>query len=142
MPGIREDLQITGAMRTVKRIGTHRMEGGLYQDEQGRYYCDCHNEPSEDGTIDIYILSPCNDQEGEPDHCVKAKLLNPPTERERREKAFQFEYMMLSRFQHYGVGKIEDYVEHWAKIPADLKPDWIPENVAKKFEQLINQSNQ
>ena len=154
-------------MRTFKKIGEHRMEGGLYQDEQGRYYCDCYREPKDDGTIEVRILCPSNEPDGEPDYIVTAKLENPPTEREKREKAFRFEYMMLSRLledarAYFGTGDededkwdcryhnenniwgttIESHVkglrEYWDKIPADIKPEWCSEEEIKEYENKIN----
>ena len=154
-------------MRTVRRIGDHFIEGGLYQDEEGRYYCDCHREPKDDGTIEVCILCPSDDPDGEPVHIVTAKLENPPTEREKREKAFQFEYMMLSRLQqdaraYFGTGNeeedkwdcryhnanniwgttIESHVkamrEYWDKIPEDIKPEWCTEAEIEEYERKVN----
>ena len=154
-------------MILIRKIGEHRIEGGLYQDDKGRYYCDGNRYAlQEDNTIEVYMLRPNNDLDGEPDIKVTAKLLNPPTERELREKAFQLEYMMLSRLlgearAFFGTGNeeedkidcryhnanniwgdtIESHIkglrEYWNKIPADLKPEWCSENEIKELECKI-----
>lgn len=154
-------------MTGIRKIGEHYTDGGLYQDDKGRYYCDCNQYAlQEDNTIEVYILQPNNEPDGEPDHKVTAKLLNPPTEREQREKEFQLEYMMLSRLLNdarafFGTGNededkfdcryhntnniwgetIESHIkglrEYWDKIPTDLKPEWCSEDEIKELERKI-----
>ena len=154
-------------MTGIRKIGEHYMEGGLYQDDKGRYYCDCNQYAlQKDNTIEVYMLRPNNEPDGEPDHKVTAELLNPPTEREQREKEFQLEYMMLSRLLNdarafFGSGNEEEDIfdcryhninniwgetieshikglrEYWDKIPTDLKPEWCSEDEIKKLECKI-----
>ena len=128
----------------LKRVGEHRMEGNLYQDSKGYYYVDCHNEPKNDGISTVYRLSPATDSEGEPDKMIECHIViaNPLSEREEREKAFRFDYMMLSRMQmdckyydsaaHFNNAHastirqtIDRMKEIWNKFPKDLKPGWI-----------------
>jgi hypothetical protein len=128
----------------LKRVGEHRMEGNLYKDSKGYYYVDCHNEPKNDGISVVYRLSPATDSEGEPDKMIECHIViaNPLSEREEREKALKFDYMMLSRMQmdckyydnaaqynnaHWQTAKemIESMKERWNKFPDDLKPEWI-----------------
>ena len=83
-------------MITIYKIGKHHMDGGLYKDERGRYYCDCYNKMNEENcTIEVYQLSPYNEPDGEPNIRLTAKLGNPPSEREKREEAYRHDYMML-----------------------------------------------
>ena len=128
----------------LKRVGEHRMEGNLYKDSKGYYYVDCHNEPKNDGISVVYRLSPATDSEGEPDKMIECHIViaNPLSEREEREKAFKFDYMMLSRMQadckyynsaaHFNNAHastirqtIDRMKEIWNKFPEDLKPEWI-----------------
>lgn len=151
----------------LTRIGEHYMEGGLYQDEKGRYYVDGHHEPEDDGVSSVYILSPSDDPDGEPNYMVTChiRILNPLTEKERREKNFRLEYMVLSRlnndisayFGKYGNekkdkwdcryrnasylfgGNVKEHVakmkQLWNKFPEDLKPEWCT------WEQIISYEN-
>ena len=131
------------------------MDGGLYQDEKGRYYCDNFNELKEDGTIEVYQLSPNNEPDGEPNYCVKAFLSNPPSEREKREALYRHDYMMLDRmrmdceyytsveaFNRSHCSTIEDTIkrmkELWNKFPADLKPQWISLEQIEEYERKFN----
>lgn len=83
----------------LTRVGEHRMDGNLYKDSKGNYYVDCHREPKDDGVSSVYILSPSNEPDGEPERLIHChiKILNPMTESEKKQKLYQFEYMMLSR---------------------------------------------
>ena len=138
----------------LKRIGEHRMDGNLYQDSKGYYYVDCHHEPKNDGISVVYRLCPATDSEGEPDKMIEChiRIANPRSEREERERAFKFEYMMLSRLQmdcnyyksaadyenaHCQTAKdlIESMKEHWNKIPEDLKPEWISYEDILEYEK-------
>ena len=151
----------------LKRVGKHFMEGGLYQDRDGKYYVDCHHEPKDDGVSSVYILSPSNEPDGEPERLIHChiKILNPMTESEKKQKLFQFEYMMLSRLnddaaayfgrhgneeedkwdcRYHNVNNIwgstiESHIasmkEHWNKIPDDLKPEWISWEEILEYEK-------
>lgn len=129
-------------MITITKIGEHHMDGGLYQDEKGRCYCDNFNTLKEDGTIEVYELSPNNEPDGEPNIRVQAFLSNPQSEREKREALYRHDYMMLDRmrmdceyyqsadaFNRAHCSTIEDTIkqmeELWNKFPADLKPQWV-----------------
>jgi hypothetical protein len=80
------------------------------------------------------------------------RIANPRSEREERERAFKFDYMMLSRLQmdcnyyksaadyensHCQTAKdlIESMKEHWNKIPEDLKPEWISYEDILEYEK-------
>ena len=140
----------------LKRVGEHGMDGNLYQDSKGYYYVDCHDEPKNNGVSTVYRLSPATDSEGEPDKTIECEIeiTNPRSEREEREIAFRFDYMMLSRMQgdckyydsadsynHAHWSTIEDTIKEmkriWNKFPDDLKPEWITmeeiEGYEKKF---------
>lgn len=138
----------------LKRVGEHRMEGNLYKDSKGYYYVDCHNEPKNDGISVVYRLSPATDSEGEPDKMIEChiRIVNPLSEREEREKAFKFDYMMLSRMQadckyyedaeHYNNSHwqtaeemIKSMKERWNKFPDDLKPEWITWEEILEYEK-------
>ena len=143
-------------MITVYKIGEHHMDGGLYKDESGRYYCDCYNKMNEkDCTIEVYQLSPYNEPDGEPNFRVTAKLGNPPSEREKREKAYRHDYMMLDRmrmdceyyksadaFNRSHCSTIEDTIkkmeELWNKFPSDLKPQWISLKQIEAYKTKFN----
>lgn len=139
-------------MKTLEltRVGEHRMEGGLYKDKNGNYYVDCHDEPKDSGISVVYRLSPKNEIDGEPDKMIECevKILNPLSEREKRMKAFKFDYMMLDRMrvdceyyksaEHFNSSHastiretIEEMKRIWNKFPKDLKPNWIT------YEQIL-----
>lgn len=139
---------------TLKRVGEHRMDGNLYRDSKGYYYVDCHDEPKNNEISVVYRLSPATDSEGEPDKMIECKIViaNPRSEREERERAFKFDYMMLSRMQmdcnyyksatdynHAHCQTAEEMIasmkEHWNKIPDDLKPDWISWEEILEYEK-------
>lgn len=131
------------------------MSGNIYKDENGRYYSDLYDEPTT-GTISVvYILSPSNDPEGEPNLPITAKIeiANPITEKEKRMRPYRFEYMMLSRMQmdcNYYTTKqqfdnahattweqhIQKMKELWQKFPEDLKPEWC------SWEKILEYENQ
>lgn len=148
--------QYDKSMKTLEltRVGEHRMEGGLYKDKKGNYYVDCHDEPKDSGVSVVYMLSPKKEIDGEPDKKIECeiKILNPLSEREKRMKAFKFDYMMLSCMQmgckyyqsawsynnaHFQTAKemIESMKEHWNKIPDDLKPEWISWEEILEYEK-------
>ncbi len=147
---------------SVTLVGQHRMEGNLFKDEKGRYYVDCNSELDMKKPVTLYRLSPANDPEGEPGIAVSnIKVTNPPSEREERMKAFEFDYMMLGRLR----GDIEAYFndpcdsryhnksfiwgenpealvkemrKHWDNIPSDIKPEWLTEDQLKGYEKAVN----
>ena len=138
----------------LTRVGEHRMEGNLYVDSNGYYYVDCHNEPKNDGISVVYRLSPATDSEGEPEKMIESHIviMNPRSEREERERAFKFDYMMLSRMQmdckyynsaesynhaHWQTAKemIESMKETWKKFPEDLKPEWCTWEQILEYEK-------
>ena len=157
-------------MKTLEltRVGEHHMEGGLYQDKDGKYYVDCFHEPKDDGVSTVYILSPSKEPDGEPNYSIHChiKILNPLTEIEKKQKRFQFEYMMLSRLNddaqaYFGHGNededkwdcryhneyniwgrnITDLVaemkKFWQRIPLDIKPEWCTWKQILEYERKI-----
>ena len=147
----------------VTRIGNHRLEGTLYKDEQGRYYVDCN----EDNPTVLYRLCPSLDPDGEPaDRIENFEITNPLTDKEKRMKGFQFEYMMLSQMKddaaaYFGKSgdperdkfdcryKNENFIwsrsihtlieglkEYWNKIPNDLKPEWLTYEQIENWEKM------
>ena len=159
-------------MKTLEltRVGEHRMEGVLYKDKNGKYYVDCHREPKDDGVSDVYILSPSDDRDGEPERLIHChiKILNPLTESEKKQKLYQFEYMMLSRLnddasayfgrhgneeedkwdcRYHNVNNIwgntiESHIakmkELWQKIPSDIKPEWCTWEQILEYEKKLS----
>lgn len=158
-------------MKTLEltKVGEHHMDGGLYKDKNGKYYVDCHREIEDDGVSEVYRLSP-DEPDGEPEYLIRChiKILNPPTESEKKQKHFQFEYMMLSRlnddaaayFGRHG-NEVEDkwdcryhnanfiwgndisvLVEEmkklWQKIPSDIKPEWCTWEQILEYERKIS----
>lgn len=154
-------------MATIKvtRIGEHFMEGNLYKDEKGRYYVDANN----DHPTALYRLCPPNDPEGEPCDLIEDfEITNPFSEKEKRMKAFEFEYRMLSRMkddalgyfgksgdesrdkfdcryhnEHFIWGQsirelINGLKEYWNKIPEDLKPEWLTWEQIQEWEGRIS----
>lgn len=89
-------------METLRltRVG-EAMSGNLYKDEKGRYYVDQYQSPVPDTPSVVYRLSPPMEPDGEPDFPVTCNIviLNPFTEREKRERWFRHDYMMLSAMQ-------------------------------------------
>ena len=157
-------------MKTLEltRVGEHHMEGGLYKDKDGKYYVDCFHEPKDDGVSTVYILSPSKEPDGEPNYAIHChiKILNPLTEIEKKQKRFQFEYMMLSRLNddaqaYFGHGNEDEdkwdcryHNEHniwgrnitdlvaemkkfWQRIPSDIKPEWCTWEQILEYERKI-----
>jgi hypothetical protein len=148
-------------METLKltRVGEHNY-GNLYRDEQGRYYVDDLQSPIPDTPSVVYRLSPATDPDGEPSWPITCKfeVINPFTEREKRERFFRFDYMMLSRLQHdceYFLGngnryegnlwahnvadQIAKMKELWQKFPEDLKPVWCTWEQILDYEKRMNE---
>ena len=157
-------------MKTLEltRVGEHRMEGGLYKDKDGKYYVDCFHLPKDDGVSTVYILSPSKEPDGEPNYAIHChiKILNPLTEIEKKQKRFQFEYMILSRLNddaqaYFGHGNEDEdkwdcryHNEHniwgrnitdlvaemkkfWQRIPSDIKPEWCTWEQILEYERKI-----
>lgn len=142
-------------METLRltRVGEH-MDGNLYRDENGMYYVDQYQSPLPDSPSVVYRLSPPMEPDGEPDFPVTCNIevLNPFTEREKRERWFRKDYMMLSRMQtdckyynsaaHYNhahcqtaKSMIESMKEIWQKFPEDLKPEWCTWEQILEYEK-------
>ena len=130
------------------------MSGNLYKDEDGRYYSDLYDEPENGKEGTVYRLSPSKEIDGEPDFAVTAIIIltNPLSEREKREREFKFDYMMLDRArtdceyydtaEHYNnahastiAETIADMKERWQKLPDDLKPEWLSWEQILKYEK-------
>ena len=147
--------QYDKSMKTLEltRVGEH-MSGNLYRDKDGRYYVDDYSDPVPDSPSVVYRLSPPLEPDGEPDFPITCNIVitNPFTEREKRERWFRHDYMMLSRMQtdckyyqsassynnsHFQTAKemIESMKEHWNKIPDDLKPEWISWEEILEYEK-------
>lgn len=149
-------------MKTLEltKVGEHHMDGGLYKDKNGKYYVDCHCEIEDDGVSEVYRLSP-DEPDGEPEYPIRChiKILNPPTESEKKQKLFKFEYMMLSRlndtadayFNHPGdcryqnenfAGNMKENIEEmkrlWQKIPSDIKPEWCTWEQILEYEKKLS----
>lgn len=158
-------------MKTLEltKVGEHHMDGGLYKDKNGKYYVDCHREIEDDGVSEVYRLS-SDEPDGEPEYLIRChiKILNPPTENEKKQKLFQFEYMMLSRLNddaaayfgrhgneeddkwdcryhnaHFIWGNdisllVEEMKKLWQKIPEDIKPEWCTWEQILEYERKIS----
>ena len=153
----------------VTRIGNHPLEGTLYKDEYGRYYVDCN----EDNPTAIYRLCPSLAPDGEPGMRVENfEITNPLTEKERRMRAYQFQYMILSQMSNDAEGYfgksgdperdkfdcryrnrnfiwgqdihvlINGLKEYWNKIPEDLKPEWLTWEQIEEWEEKAKDSGE
>ena len=144
-------------METLRltRVGEH-MDGNLYRDEKGRYYVDQCMSPVPDTPSVVYRLSPPMEPDGEPDFPVTCKIevLNPFTEKEKRERWFRQDYMMLSRMQtdcnyykskeHFNRAHASTWEQHieemkklWKKFPEDLKPEWCTWEQILEYEKSM-----
>ena len=114
-------------------------------------------------------LTASDDMDGEPDSPLKRpyEIVNPITEREKREKQYKFQYMMLSRLQSDCVGffgRDDDESSHmdcryhnehfiwgkdirklvsemkrlWDEIPEDLKPEWLTREEVEGFCKRVS----
>lgn len=144
-------------MKTLEltRVGQHWMDGGLYKDNDGKFYVDCHHEPTNNEVSTVYILSPSKEPDGEPNYPIECviKILNPKTEKELEEEKYKFDYMMLSRMQmdckYYDKNSFgrahastpEQYIAEmkrlWNKFPEDLKPEWISWEDILEYEKKL-----
>lgn len=138
-------------MRKLTYIGEDYWGRETYRDESGKYY------RIVDGVM--HTSSPSNDIDGEPDCPMLAdsyEIVNPMTDRQRLEKAHEFDYMMLGRLKSdieaylnvpgdcryrndHLVNAAQTIVEmrkYWARIPDEVKPEWITEEQINKYEEL------
>lgn len=140
------------AHKKLTRIGENYWGHIVYKDEEGKFYLDINNGNGEPNICDCH---PSNDPDGEPGWPIEDyTIVNPFTEKEKRERKFRFEYMMLSRLKddcdgflsdddcryHNPRGiwgtNVESHIrrmkEIWSKIPEDIKPEWLT------FEQILD----
>lgn len=145
----------------LRRFGENFYGQMVYQDvDTGRYYVSLRdidpNEPT------LYTVSPSDDPDGEPENPYDGDytIVNPMTDREKREELHVFDYMMCSRisqdiraFLHGGpedcrcknermLGQsirslMEELKKYWARIPADLKPQWLTQDEIDSWEKEI-----
>ena len=152
----------------LKRIGENAWGYMAYQDmETGKFYLDLNYGSSD--VLDLHTCSPSDDFDGEPGFPIKREyeIVNPVTEREKREKQCKFQYMMLSRLQSDCVGffgRDEDESSHmdcryqnehfiwgkdirklvsemkrlWDEIPEDLKPEWLTREEIEGFCKRVS----
>lgn len=152
----------------LKRIGENAWGYMTYQDmDTGKFYLDLNYGFSE--ALDLHTCSPSDDMDGEPDSPLKRpyEIVNPITEREKREKQYKFQYMMLSRLQSDCVGyfgRDDDESSHmdcryhnehfiwgkdirklvsemkrlWDEIPEDLKPEWLTREEVEGFCKRVS----
>lgn len=152
----------------LKRIGENAWGYMAYQDmETGKFYLDLNYGFSD--VLDLHNCSPSDDIDGEPGFPVKREyeIVNHVTEREKREKQYKFQYMMLSRLQSDCVGffgRDEDESSHmdcryqnehfiwgkdirklvsemkrlWDEIPEDLKPEWLTREEIEGFCKRVS----
>ena len=142
---------------TLTRVADNAMSGNLYKDEEGCYYSDLYVEPENGKEGTVYRLSPSKEIDGEPDFPVTAVIVltNPLSEREKRERAFRQDYMMLDRMRsdceyydtaaHYNnahastvAETIADMKARWQKLPEDLKPEWLSWEKILEYEKKFN----
>lgn len=141
----------------MKRVGVNRWGHIVYQEEEtGKYYLDINNG---NGEPDLRTCHPSNDPDGEPGWAIKVsyEIVNPISEKEMKERKFQFTYMMLSRLQSDCIGylsstdcrfrnpkniwgkNVPDHIakmkELWNKIPEDIKPEWLSWDDILRYER-------
>lgn len=151
----------------LERIGENGWGHMVYQDQKtGKYYLDIDYGFSE--TMSLHSCSPSDDMDGEPGWPVKREyeIINPITDREKREKQYQFQYMMLGRLisdcrAFFGDGRGDESADCryknecfiwggnikrlifrmkdlWKEIPEDLKPEWMTWDEVVEFEKRAN----
>lgn len=146
------------AQKKLTRIGENYWNHVLYKDEKGNYYLDINDG---DGEPNICEACPSDDPDGEPGWPIEDyTIVNPFTEKEKRERKFRFEYSMLGRLKNdcdgflsegdcryhnpqgicgYTVeNHIEKMKEFWNKIPEDLKPEWLTWEQILDYESRMN----
>ena len=139
----------------LERIGENCWGHIVYKDKKsGKFYLDINNGKYDE--LDLRDCHPSDDPDGEPGWPVKKpfEIVNPITDREKREKEFEFEYMLLSRLDSDCRGflsegdcrfhnerniwgtTIESHIakmkELWQRFPEDLKPEWC------SWEQILD----
>ena len=151
-------------MKELVRIGENAWGHMAYQDQEtGKYYIDLNDGFG--GATSLYACSPSDDMDGEPDYLVKEdyKIVNPVTDREKRMKKYEFQYMMLGRLiedcrAFFGDGRgdrsmdcryhnecfiwgssikhlVSRMKELWNQIPEDIKPEWMTWEEVEEFEK-------
>lgn len=136
-------------------IGENYWGHEAYRDKKGRYYCVV------DGLM--HTLSPSNDMDGEPECRMPAdsyEIVNPMTEKQRLEKEHKFDYMMLGRLKsdinaylnvegdcryrndHFvdAAKTISEMRKYWARIPDEIKPEWLALEQIEEFEKQYESS--
>lgn len=150
----------------LTRVGENACGHMVYQDQAtGKYYLDIDYGFSE--TIALHACSPSDDMDGEPDYRVKREyeIINPITDREKRMKQYQFQYMMLGRLigdcrAFFGDGRgdesadcryhnecfiwgkdikvlVSEVKKLWNQIPEDIKPEWMTAEEVAAFEAQV-----
>lgn len=150
----------------LTRVGENAWGHMVYQDQEtGKYYLDINYGFSE--RIALHACSPSDDMNGEPDYRVtrEYEILNPITDREKRMKQYQFQYMMLGRLSEdcrafFGNGRgdesadcryknecfiwgkdikvlVSEVKKLWDEIPEDLKPEWVTWKEIEEFEKKV-----
>lgn len=140
-------------MRKLTYIGEDYWGRETYRDEQGRYY------RIVDGAM--HTSSPSNDIDGEPDLPMKEdsyEIVNPMTDKQRLENEHKFDYMMLGRLKDdieaylnvegdcryrndhlvNAAKTIAEMRKYWARIPDEVKPEWITEEQIEEYEKVCN----
>lgn len=153
----------------LTRVGVNQLGHVAYKDEStGKFYLDINNGDSD--KPDLYDCHPSDDMDGEPGFPVtrEYEIINPFSEREKREKQYEFQYMMLSRLkmdasaffgknadetqdcmdcryrnEHFIWGRsikslVSEMKELWQQIPADIKPEWLTWEQILSYESRID----
>lgn len=146
----------------LRRIGENFYGQMVYQDvDTGRYYVSLRdidpNEPT------LYTVNPSDDPDGEPEKPYDGDytIVNPMTDREKREKLQEFNYAMCGRisqdiraflfagpddcrfrnermiFNQDIRSAMESLEDYWNKIPEDLKPEWLTKEEMESFRTAI-----
>lgn len=87
-------------MKTLKleRVGENFWGNIVYKGEDEKFYLDISMNPEKVPT-ELHTCHPADDMDGEPGSCVTStfEIINPITDKERRENECKGLYMMLSR---------------------------------------------
>jgi len=87
-------------MKTLKleRVGENLWGNMVYKGEDGKFYLDISMNHEKVPT-ELHTCHPADDMDGEPGYCVTStfEIINPITDKERRENECKGLYMMLSR---------------------------------------------
>lgn len=87
-------------MKTLKleRVGENFWGNMVYKGEDEKFYLDISMNPEKVPT-ELHTCHPADDMDGEPGSCVTGtfEIINPITDKERRENECKGLYMMLSR---------------------------------------------